>query len=109
MGQHGIVLINSSKQTSSNITVLVLNRQKHTRDSSALKSKEFPKTVNHQPQTASIMKVKELQAKWLNGKFHCPPRDEWNGTFKTPSEINGAPISQIKNFITGQTDTGHQW
>ncbi|KAE9970094.1 hypothetical protein BLS_005084 [Venturia inaequalis] len=55
------------------------------------------------------MKVKELQARWLNGRFYCPPRDEWNGTFKTPSEINGAPISQIKNFITGQTDTGHQW
>ncbi|KAE9991825.1 hypothetical protein EG327_010844 [Venturia inaequalis] len=46
------------------------------------------------------MKVKELQARWLNGRFYCPPRDEWNGTFKTPSEINGAPISQIKNFIT---------
>ncbi|TID26964.1 hypothetical protein E2P81_ATG01424 [Venturia nashicola] len=54
------------------------------------------------------MKVKELQAKWLNGKFYSPPRDEWNGTFKTPNEINGASISQIKNFITGQTDTGHQ-
>lgn len=51
----------------------------------------------------------DQEIRYIGDTLYCPPREKWNGSFRTPAYINGQPISNILNYIRAQTDTGHHW
>ncbi|TLD38880.1 hypothetical protein E2P81_ATG01423 [Venturia nashicola] len=67
---------------------------------------QFSGSTNHRTITAMIYEG-DQEIKYLHGALSCPSSEDWDGTFRTPNSIDGNPICMIRNYVTGQTDTGH--